>query len=116
MTPGTPLTPTDAASLQAASAAGDSRADLQGRLIRIKTGKLLDVFTTGSGRNGQIDDGSGPVTVRFDSHVVSDTTVLKTTYTAGKCYNWTGILKAFTSPGVELFPRTLTDVTEVPCP
>ena len=114
--PGTPLTPFDVTSLAAGSAAGDIHANLQGRLIRIKAGKLLDVFTTGAGRNAQIDDGSGAVTVRFDSHVVSDTTVLKTTYTAGHCYNWTGILKAFTNPGVELFPRSLADVTEVTCP
>ncbi len=113
---GTPLTPFDVTSLAASSAAGDIHANLQGRLIRIKAGKLLDVFTTGAGRNAQVDDGSGAVAVRFDSHVVSDTTVLKTTFTAGHCYNWTGILKAFTSPGVELFPRSLADVTEVACP
>ena len=114
--PGTPLTPFDVTSLAASSAAGDIHANLQGRLIRIKAGKLLDLFTTGAGRNAQVDDGSGAVTIRYDSHVVSDTTVLKTTFTAGHCYNWTGILKAFTSPGVELFPRSLADVTEVACP
>jgi hypothetical protein len=113
---GTPLTPFDVTSFAAASAAGDVHANLQGRLIRIKAGKLIDVFTTGAGRNAQIDDGSGAVSVRYDSHVVTDTTVLKTTYTAGHCYNWTGILKAFTNPGVELFPRSLADVTEVACP
>ncbi|MGH7581725.1 MAG: hypothetical protein ACREL5_00695 [Gemmatimonadales bacterium] len=116
VSPGTPLSPTAVTTEEAAAAAGDVKADLQGRLVSIAGAKLLDAFTTGGGRNAQIDDGSGAVAVRFDSHVVSDTTTLKTTYTAGKCYNWTGILKAFTSPGVELFPRSLSDVTEVPCP
>jgi len=114
--PGTPLSPTPITTADATNAAGDPKADLQGRLVSISAGKLLDVFTTGAGRNAEIDDGSGPVAVRFDSHVVADTTTLKTTYTAGKCYNWTGILKAFTSPGIELFPRSMADVTEVPCP
>jgi hypothetical protein len=115
-TAGTPLTAFDVTSAAAAAAAGDVHANLQGRLIRIKAGKLIDVFTTGAGRNAQVDDGSGAVAVRFDTHVVADTTVLKTTYTAGHCYNWTGILKAFTNPGVELFPRSLADVTEGACP
>ncbi len=116
VTPGTPLTPADVTALQAAAAGGDSKANLQGRLVRIKAGKLIDVFTTGAGRNAQINDGTGAITVRFDSHVVSDTTTLKTTYTAGHCYNWTAIVKAFTSPAIELFPRSLSDVTEVTCP
>jgi len=115
VTAGTPLAPTDVTALQAVGAGGDSKADLQGRLVRIKSARLVDAFTTGAGRNAQINDGTGAVTVRYDSHVASDTTTLKTTFTAGKCYNWTGILKAFTSPAIELFPRTLTDVTEVPC-
>ncbi|HEX3928123.1 MAG TPA: hypothetical protein VHW65_08990 [Gemmatimonadales bacterium] len=116
VTPGTPLDPFVVTSSDAASAAGDVKANLQGRLIEIKAGKLIDVFTTGAGRNAQIDDGSGAVAVRFDSHVVADTNTLKTTFTAGKCYNWTGILKGFTNPGVELFPRTLSEAVEVPCP
>ncbi len=114
--PGTPLVPADVTTKEAADAGADSKANLQGRLLRLRAGKLLDVFTTGGGRNANIDDGSGVVAVRFDSHVVADTTTLKTTFTAGKCYDWTGILKAFTSPPVELFPRTLGDVTEVTCP
>jgi hypothetical protein len=114
--PGTPLAPADVSSKDAADAGSDIHANLQGRLIRIKSGKLLDVFTTGGGRNAVIDDGSGPVAVRFDSHVVADTTTLKTTFAAGKCYNWTGILKAFTNPPVELFPRSLSEATEVACP
>jgi hypothetical protein len=113
---GTPLAPTDVTALAAGAAAGDTKADLQGRLVRIKAGKLVDVFTTGAGRNAVINDGTSTITVRYDSHVVTDTTTLKTTFTAGKCYNWTGILKAFTSPAIELFPRTLTDVAEVACP
>jgi hypothetical protein len=116
VTPGTPLTPTVVTTAQAAAAAGDAKADLQGRLILIKAAKLLDNFSTGAGRNAQIDDGSGPVAVRFDSHVVSDTTAIKANFTTGKCYNWTAIEKAFTSPGIEIFPRALTDVVEVPCP
>jgi hypothetical protein len=116
VTPGTPLVPVVATTQAAAASAGDMRANLQGRLIQLKAAKLIDNFSTGAGRNAQIDDGSGALAVRFDSHVVADTTVLKTTFSAGKCYDWTGILKAFTSPGVELFPRTLSDVVEVPCP
>ncbi len=115
VTPGTPLAPTVVTSAEAANAAGDITAELQGELITIKAARLIDVFTTGGGRNAVIDDGSGPVAVRFDSHVVADTTTLKTTFTAGKCYDWTGILKAFTAPPVELFPRTLSEATEVPC-
>ncbi|MES1259519.1 MAG: hypothetical protein ABUL71_02910, partial [Gemmatimonadota bacterium] len=38
---GTPLVPTDVTALQAVGAGGDSKADLQGRLVRIKAGKLL---------------------------------------------------------------------------
>ncbi len=113
---GTPLAPADVTSKDAADAGSDIHANLQGRLIRIKAGKLLDVFTTGGGRNAVVDDGSGAVAVRFDSHVVADTTTLKTTFTAGKCYDWTGILKAFTNPPVELFPRSLSEATEVACP
>lgn len=113
---GTPLTAADVTALDASNAGGSATANLQGRLLRIRAGKLLDAFTTGGGRNAQIRDASGTVTVRFDSHVVSDTTVLKTTFTVGKCYDWTGILKAFTSPPIEHFPRTLSDVVEVVCP
>ncbi len=116
VTAGTPLVPVDITTLDAANAGSDIRSNLEGRLVRLKAAKLLDVFTTGAGRNAQVNDGSGVVTVRFDSHVVSDTTVLKTTYTAGHCYNWTGILKGFTNPSSEQFPRTLSDVTEVACP
>jgi len=116
VTPGTPLTPVDVTAEEMAAAAGDPRANLQGRLIRIKAGKLLDVFTTGGGRNAQIDDGTSVVTVRYDSHVVPSVADLAAHFTAGKCYDWTGILKAFTSPAVELFPRSFSDVTEVTCP
>ena len=116
VSPGTPLVATDITTADASAAAGDQRANLQGRLVRVKAGKLLDAFTTGGGRNAVIDDGAGTLTVRIDSHVIADATTLPTTFTVGKCYNWTGILKAFTTPPVELFPRSLSDVTEVPCP
>jgi hypothetical protein len=113
---GTPLTPKDITAADALAAGGDVQANLQGRLVRIKAAKLTDNFTGGGGRNGVINDGTGALTVRIDSHVVGDAATIPTTFTAGKCYNWTGILKAFTSPAVELFPRTLSDVVEVPCP
>lgn len=116
VTPGTPLVPLNITAADAAAAAGDQRANLQGRLVRIPAAKLIDVFTTGGGRNAVIQDATGSVAVRYDSHVVADTTTLKTTFTAGKCYDWIGILKAFTSPPVELFPRSLSEVTEVACP
>jgi hypothetical protein len=115
VSPGQPLAPTVATTADAANAGSDPQADLLGRLLTIKAAKLLDVFTTGGGRNAVIDDGSGALTVRFDSHVVADTTTLKTTYEAGKCYDWTGILKAYTNPSAEFFPRTLSDVSEVSC-
>lgn len=117
VTAGPPLVAVDVTGADASAAGGDQRANLQGRLIRVKAAKLLDLFTTGGARNAQIDDGSGGVlTVRFDSHVITDATTLQTAFSVGKCYNWTGILKAFTSPPIELFPRSLSDVTEVPCP
>jgi hypothetical protein len=115
VSPGTPLDPVDVTAEDATAAGGDTRADLQGRLIQIRAAKLLDAFTGGGGRNAEIDDGTSTLTDRFVSHVVADAGSLSTTFTAGKCYDWTGILKAFTSPPVELFPRSLSDVKEVPC-
>jgi hypothetical protein len=116
VTPGTPLNPVDITAAAALAAGGDIQANLQGRLVRIKAAKLTDNFTGGGGRNGIINDGTGALTVRIDSHVVGDAATIPSTFTAGKCYNWTGILKAFTSPAIELFPRTLNDVVEVSCP
>ncbi len=116
VTPGTPLDPFDVTGAEAAAAGGDQRANLQGRLVRIRHAKLLDAFTTGGNRNAEIDDGTSTITIRYDSHVVANTSTLTSTFSVGRCYDWTGILKAFTSPAVELFPRSLSDATEVPCP
>ena len=105
VTAGTPLTPVVVTTAQVAGAGGNLQASILGQLVTIQSAQLIDVFTTGAGRNAQINDGSGAVTVRFDSHVVSDTTVLKTTFTAGQCYTWTGIVQRLHQPGDRVLPE-----------
>lgn len=90
---------------------------LLGRLVQVKKAQQKTAFTSGGGRNATFDDGSGAVTVRIESGLVTNSADVTTTFpltTPGKCYDITGILRNFTS-GPQLTPRSLSEMVEVPC-
>ena len=79
-----------------------------GRLVRVRR---VTVGTFASG-NAAIDDGSGAAIVRLDGN--ANTTIGTGAFTAGACYDITGILGFFRG-NTQLQPRSRQDVTEVPC-
>lgn len=90
---------------------------LLGRLVTVRKARQTNAFTAGGGRNATFDDGSGPVTVRIESGLVTTSADVTTRFpfvAPGKCFDITGILRNF-STGTQLTPRSLTEIVEVPC-
>jgi len=87
---------------------------LLGQLIRLVKAQQTSGYTGGAGRNATLDDGTGPVTIRIESAILSDTAAIDTRFAVGKCYDAVGILRNF-STGPQFTPRSLNEVVEVPC-
>jgi len=120
---GTPLAPQLVTTKAIADAAPNAAAAIQGKLTVVRKAQVTTAWNqgTGSSRNAFIDDGSGRTVVRIDSGVlfvsgsVDDLLVeLNKIMAVGKCYDVVGITASFNATG-QLFPRTLNDITEVPC-
>lgn len=79
-----------------------------GRLARVRR---VTVGTFASG-NAPINDGSGAAQVRLDGN--ANTTIGTARFTAGRCYDITGIVGFFNNT-TQLQPRGPFDVTEVSC-
>lgn len=94
-----------------AAAGSNVKAKVFGTIVTVRK-VTVGAFTSGGGRNADIDDGSGAIQVRLDGNVLS--AVPTTTFQSGRCYDITGLLGIFNG-GVQLKPRSLADVTEVPC-
>jgi len=98
------------------AASGTSWTDpLQGRLITIEKAALTAAFGAGGAniQNGIINDGSGATTIRIDDGV-ADRNTLNDLMTVGLCYDITGFGANFAGAG-QIFPRSVTDIVEVPC-
>jgi len=101
----------------AIAAAGPSpKAPLQGSLVKVTRAKITGAFGSGgiNNRNAIIDDGSGATQIRFESGLYTAPADLPAAYPVGKCYDITGVVGNFNGAG-QLFPRTRSDVVEVPC-
>lgn len=92
-----------------------------GTLVTIRRAQIVTAFGAPpiNGRNAWIDDGTGRAQVRFETAVVPGATadaqaVLNTRYPMGKCFNITGVTGLFNNDA-QIFPRSLADITEVPC-
>jgi DNA/RNA endonuclease YhcR with UshA esterase domain len=115
-TTGTPIVPAAVTTKQIQDAGLSKQDNLQGRLVKVSAAKIKDAFLTGGGRNVVIDDGSGVTTARLESAPFPQTTAtLPTSFPVGKCYDITGIVRGFSSPAVELVPRSASDIVEVTC-
>lgn len=106
-----------------AAAGPTAAAPLQGQLVVVRKAQVTQAWNTGTGssRNAFIDDGSGRTTVRIDSGTLFVSGSLDDLLARlnqimglGKCYDVVGIASSFNGTG-QLFPRTLSDITEVPC-
>ena len=85
-----------------------------GQLIVIRGAKVRSFATpTASGTDGRIVQGTDSIVVRFDQ--AAQGRIPTTTFDPAKCYDVVGIL-GFFNPNLQLKPRRLEDVTEVPCP
>lgn len=101
----------------AIAAAGPTpAAPLQGRLVRVSRAQMTGAFGSGGVniRNGFFDDGSGATQVRIEAGVLGTEAQVVAAFTLGKCYDITGVVGNFRGAG-QLFPRSMADVTEVPC-
>lgn len=97
-----------------AASGADSFDDLQNRFVRVEGAELLEGFgDSGNGQNSTIDDGSGAVQIRVDDGVAPEGD-LDTIFSVGACYDINGFAAQFNGTG-QIFPRSLDDVTEVPC-
>ncbi len=104
---GTPPTPLDIRTAQAAAATTPLSANI-GRLVRVRAVTV----GTFAGSNAPIDDGSGAATLRLDGNANGNIGTGR--FQAGTCYNITGILGFFRG-ATQLQPRSPQDVTEVSC-
>ena len=83
-----------------------------GRLVAVRKVQVGAFGFGGQAANAQINDGSGAAVLRLDG--AAFTSIGVTRFVAGRCYDITGILGFFNN-AIQLQPRALTDVTEVPC-
>jgi hypothetical protein len=81
-----------------------------GRLVRIRK-VTVGAFTSGGNNNANMTDATGTMIIRTDGNAA--TSIPKSTFVAGRCYDITGILGYFNA--FQLKPRTVQDVQEVPC-
>jgi DNA/RNA endonuclease YhcR with UshA esterase domain len=109
------------------AAGGDSENPLLGVLVRIPRARLEAAFGAAAGagapapnaRNAWINGGDGMTQLRFETGVVAGTTaeaqaLLNSQFTVGRCYEIIGVTGTFQNDG-QVFPRTLSDIREVPC-
>jgi DNA/RNA endonuclease YhcR with UshA esterase domain len=109
------------------AAGGDSENQLLGVLVRIPRARLEAAFGAAAGagapapnaRNAWINGGDGMTQLRFETGVVAGTTaeaqaLLNSQFTVGRCYEIIGVTGTFQNDG-QVFPRTLSDIREVPC-
>ena len=104
------------------AAAADPASPEIGTLITIRRARIVTPFGDGgaiNGRNARIDDNSGRAQVRFETTVLPGETAaaqaqLNALFPVGKCYDITGVTGMFNADA-QIFPRTLSDVVEVPC-
>jgi DNA/RNA endonuclease YhcR with UshA esterase domain len=94
---------------------------LLGTLVRIRAAEIVSAFGGGgiNGRNVRINSGDGPAQMRIETGVVAgETAAVQAQMTAqlpvGRCYDITGVVGAFAADA-QIFPRTLSDIVEVPC-
>jgi hypothetical protein len=83
-----------------------------GRLVAVRRVQIGAFGFGGQAGNAQMNDGSGPAVLRLDGAAFTSIGVSR--FVAGRCYDITGILGFFNN-AIQLQPRALTDVTEVPC-
>ena len=105
------------------SLSGNPSAEDLGILVEIKKARIETVFgptSTVNGRNTFIDDGSGRMQIRFEAAAFPAASTddakaqLTALYPVGKCYDIVGVTGAFNTD-IQIFPRTLADIKEVPC-
>jgi hypothetical protein len=113
-TAGTAPTPKVVNTARIAAAGPNNKDPDQGRFVQVIKAQLASPFNAGAGRNANINDGSGIAVVRIEAGVTSDTVLIDTRYTSGRCYNIRGILRNFRGTA-QLTPRSFEDMTEVPC-
>jgi DNA/RNA endonuclease YhcR with UshA esterase domain len=94
---------------------------LLGTLVRIRAAQITTAFGAPpiNGRNVWIDSGDGRAQMRVETGVLPGETAaaqaqLNTQFPIGRCYDVTGVVGAFNADA-QIFPRTLSDIVEVPC-
>ncbi len=101
---------------------GNPSAPDLGILVALKKARFETAFGGGgiNGRNALIDDGTGRIQIRFATatfpaaSTADAQTQLNALYPIGKCYDIIGVTGAFNTD-IQIFPRTLADIKEVPC-
>ena len=83
-----------------------------GRLVAVRKVQVSAFGFGGQAGNAQMNDGSGAAVLRLDGAAFTSIGVSR--FVSGRCYDITGILGFFNN-AIQLQPRALTDVTEVPC-
>lgn len=99
-----------------AAAGAPPTAPIQGTLVKVTAAEMTGAFGSGGVniRNAFIDDGSGATQIRIETNVTSEEGA-QAFFTVGKCYDITGVVGNFRGTA-QLFPRSLDDAAEVPCP
>ncbi|CAN5853202.1 hypothetical protein BH23GEM9_BH23GEM9_18230 [soil metagenome] len=117
------ITPADVTTggMQAALTEVGADHPMLGTLVRIRAAEIVSVFGGGgiNGRNVRINSGDGPAQMRIETGVVAGATdavqaQMTTQLPVGRCYDITGVVGAFAADA-QIFPRTLSDIVEVPC-
>jgi hypothetical protein len=83
-----------------------------GRLVSVRKVQVGAFGFGGQAANAQMNDGSGAAVLRLDGAALTNIGIPR--FVSGRCYDITGILGFFNN-AIQLQPRALTDVTEVPC-
>jgi hypothetical protein len=83
-----------------------------GRLVAVRKVQVSAFGFGGQAGNAQMNDGSGAAVLRLDG--AAFTTIGVSRFVSGRCYDITGILGFFNN-AIQLQPRVVSDVTEVPC-
>jgi hypothetical protein len=97
------------------TAATDPKSPLRGRLVTVRGAKITEGFgTLSNNQNATILDASGTAAQLRIEPGVAAAAQLPTLFPAGRCYDITGVVGGFNATG-QLFPRSTSDVVEVPC-
>lgn len=111
---GTPI-PTRVSTGDVAAAGADAKNELQGKLVTIAGAEVIADFGESGlhAQNARIDSGNGAIELRIESGVASRTE-LGAIFDRGKCYDIMGVVGNFRGTA-QVFPRSLSDIKEVPC-